>query len=122
MQHTSGAALVPGLNTRPLVEVFRKGTDPAIDSYSGFFDNDHHKATGLGEFLKARKVSEGFVAGLATDYCVKFTALDAVALGFKARLIEEACRGVNLKPEHAAKAIEEMRQAGVAVVQSSQPG
>jgi len=89
-----------------------------IDSYSGFFDNGHRKATGLGEFLTARNVTDVFVAGLATDYCVKFTALDAVQLGFKTRLIEDACRGVNLKPGDVAKAIEEIRVAGVRITDS----
>ncbi len=119
VQHTSGAALVPGLNTRPVAEIFRKGTDPGIDSYSGFFDNGHRKSTGLGEFLKVRKVAEVYVVGLTTDYCVKFTALDAVLLGFKTHLIEDACRGVNLKPDDVANAIERMKKAGVVVVQSA---
>jgi len=78
--------------------VFRKGTDPGIDSYSGFFDNGHLKATGLGDFLKGRKVTDLFIAGLTTDYCVMFTALDAVALGFRTHVLLDGCRGVNLNP------------------------
>jgi len=120
VQNTSGAAFVPSLATRLVSNVFRKGTDPGIDSYSGFFDNGHRKATGLGPLLKARNVGEVFVAGLATDYCVKFTALDAVSLGLKTRVIEDACRGVNLQPGDVAAAIEEMKQAGVTVLQSGQ--
>ena len=115
VQSTPGAAFVPGLDTRRIARVFRKGTDPHIDSYSGFFDNGHRRATGLGDFLKAEKVDEVFVAGLATDYCVKFTALDAVTLGFKTCLIEDGCRGVNLRPDDVSRAIEQMREAGVAV-------
>src|SRR5690348_16174351 len=83
VQNTPGAAFVPGLDTQRVQRIFQKGTDPAIDSYSGFFDNGHRKATGLGEYLKERAVSDVYVAGLATDYCVKFTALDATQLGFK---------------------------------------
>ncbi|MGA2863600.1 MAG: bifunctional nicotinamidase/pyrazinamidase [Verrucomicrobiota bacterium] len=115
VQGTPGAALARGLDSRRIVRVFQKGTDPAVDSYSGFFDNVHRRATGLGDFLQGRKVSEVFVAGLATDYCVKFTALDAVALGFKTHFLQEASRGVNLKPGDAARAIAEMKQAGVTV-------
>lgn len=102
------------------VTIFRKGTDPSIDSYSGFFDNGHRKATGLGDFLKARGVTDVVVLGLATDYCVRFTALDAVQLGFRTTLVEDGCRGVNLAPDDSAKAIEEMRRAGVVVTTSAQ--
>ena len=120
VQNTPGAAFAPGFDTLRVRQVFRKGTDAGIDSYSGFFDNGHRKATGLGEFLKARQVEEVFIAGLATDYCVKFTALDAISLGFKTRLVEHACRGVNLKPGDATRAIEELKQAGVVIVRSEQ--
>jgi nicotinamidase/pyrazinamidase len=120
VQGTPGAEFVTGFDTLRIRQVFRKGTDPGIDSYSGFFDNGHRKATGLGEYLKARKVEEVFIAGLAADYCVKFTALDAIGLGFKTHLIEDACRGVNLQPDDVAKAISELEHAGVVVVQSEQ--
>jgi len=118
VQNTAGAAFVPALNMKQVAEVFQKGTDARIDSYSGFFDNGHRKATGLDDFLKARKVTDVFIAGLATDYCVKFTALDAVELGFKTHLVEEACRGVNLKSGDVAEAVEEMQGAGVRIVKS----
>jgi nicotinamidase/pyrazinamidase len=118
VQNTVGAAFVPALNMKQVAEVFQKGTDALIDSYSEFFDNGHRKATGLGDFLKARKVTDVFIAGLATDYCVKFTALDAIGLGFKTHLVEEACRGVNLKSGDVAKAIEEMAVAGVKMVKN----
>jgi nicotinamidase/pyrazinamidase len=118
VQNTVGAAFVPALEMKQVTQVFQKGTDPRIDSYSGFFDNGHRKATGLSGFLKARNVTDVFVAGLATDYCVKFTALDAVGLGFKTHLIEEACRGVNLKPDDVANAIRQMEKAGVRIVKN----
>jgi nicotinamidase/pyrazinamidase len=111
---------VPGLDTSRFERVFRKGTDPAIDSYSGFFDNGHRKATGLGEYLKQKDVTDVYIAGLATDYCVKFTALDAQSLGFNTFLIEDACRGVNVHPGDDQAAIEEMRHAGVRVCQSTE--
>jgi len=108
VQFTSGAAFVRGLEVERIAQVFQKGTDPRIDSYSGFFDNGHRKATGLGEYLKSKNVTDVYVCGLATDYCVKFTALDAVQLGFKTHLYANASRGVNLKPGDVDRAIEEM--------------
>jgi len=120
VQNTRGAMFGPGLKTDLFTRVFQKGTDPEIDSYSGFFDNGHRKATGLGEYLASQKVTDVYVCGLATDYCVKFTALDAYELGMKVYLIEDACRGVNLKAGDVDRAIEEMRRTGVEVLESSQ--
>ena len=119
VQDTQGAAFVPSLDTSRVARVFQKGTDPQIDSYSGFFDNGHRKSTGLGDYLKRKNVTDVYVAGLATDYCVKFTALDARSLGFNVFLIEDACHGVNLKPTDVANAIDEMRRAGVTISNSS---
>jgi nicotinamidase/pyrazinamidase len=119
VQRTSGAELSAGLQRDRIARVFTKRTDPGIDSYSGFFDNGHRKATGLGDWLKAKGISEVFVCGLATDYCVKFTVLDAIDLGFKTHFVEDACRGVNLRPNDVKAAIEQMQQAGVTVTQSA---
>lgn len=119
VQNTPGAEFHPKLNQTRFARVFRKGTDPTIDSYSGFFDNGHRKATGLGDFLKQQGVSEVFICGLTTDYCARFTALDAVALGFKTHVIADACRGVNLHPGDAERALDEMRAGGVLVVDSA---
>jgi nicotinamidase/pyrazinamidase len=115
VQGTRGAELAPGLNTGRIAKVFRKGTDPAIDSYSGLFDNGHRRSTGLGEDLHGRGVREVHLVGIATDYCVKFTALDAVAAGFEVVLIEDACRGVELQPGDVDRAIAAMRAAGVRI-------
>ena len=95
--------------------IIYKGTDTNIDSYSGFFDNGHRQATGLGEYLKEQNVEVVDIMGLATDYCVKFTALDAVELGFTTTLILEGCRGVELNPGDCEKAIEEMKVAGISI-------
>jgi nicotinamidase/pyrazinamidase len=103
-----------------LTEVFQKGTDAGIDSYSGFFDNGRRKATGLDEFLKGRRVAEVFIAGLATDYCVKFTALDAVELGLKTHVVADACRAVNLASDDGDRALDEMAKAAVVILQTSQ--
>jgi nicotinamidase/pyrazinamidase len=118
VQETRGAELAAALNRDCIAKVFPKGTDAGIDSYSGLFDNGHRKSTGLGEWLKAQGVSEVYVCGLATDYCVKFTALDASQMGFKTYFIEDASRGVNLGPDDVRNAIEEMKRAKIIVVQS----
>src|SRR6267378_2531986 len=107
VQGTPGAELAPGLRRDRIAKVFPKGTDPGIDSYSGLFDNGHRKATGLGDWLQTNGVTEVYVCGLATDYCVKFTALDAAQLGFKTYFIEDASRGVNLQPEDVKNAVAE---------------
>ena len=99
--------------------MFRKGTEKGIDSYSGFFDNGHRRATGLEEYLRSKGIDRVYVLGLATDYCVKYTALDARRLGFETIVVEDGCRGVELQPGDVARAMEEMREAGVKVVQSS---
>ena len=118
VQNTRGAEFAPGLNTDRITQVFRKGTDPAIDSYSTFFDNAHRRSTGLADFLRARGVTHVYLMGLATEYCVKFSALDARQLGFNVHVIEDGCRGVNLKPTDSEVAIAEMRRAGAAIVDS----
>jgi len=120
VQGTPGADFVPGLERRQWDRVFLKGTDPHVDSYSGFFDNGHRQATGLGDYLTEKRVKNVYVAGLATDYCVKFTVLDALQLGFKTHLIEDACRGVNLQPGDVRGAIASMKIAGAAILKSDQ--
>jgi nicotinamidase/pyrazinamidase len=119
VQGTRGAELHEGLDKRRITHVFRKGTDPNIDSYSGFFDNGHKKSTGMGDWLQARGIDDVTVLGLATDYCVKFTSLDARGLGMNVTLVTDACRGVNLSPDDSANAIEEMRAVGVTITDSA---
>lgn len=94
---------------------FHKGTDSGVDSYSGFYDNDG-RSTGLTQFLKENEVDEVYICGLATDYCVKFTVLDALKDGFKTFIIEALSRGVNIKPGDTQAAIEEMIKAGAIAV------
>jgi nicotinamidase/pyrazinamidase len=120
VQESFGAEFVQSLHTDKIDQIFVKGTDPGIDSYSGFYDNGHRKATGMGDFLKEKGVDTVYVMGLATDYCVKFTALDAVALGFKTYLVADGCRGVNLNAGDVEQAIADMRSGGVEVVNSSE--
>ncbi len=112
---TPGADFAPGLERTRWERTFQKGTDPEIDSYSGFFDNGHRRATGLGDYLRERGVEEVTVVGLATEYCVKFTALDALTEGLRVFVVENACRGVELRPGDTARALEEMRAAGAEI-------
>lgn len=113
VQESQGAEFAAGLNMEGVDHVIQKGTDRMIDSYSGFFDNGHRKATGLGDYLGRRGVTAVDVLGLATDYCVKFTALDAVELGFETRLVVEGVRGVELTPGDCENAIADMQRQGV---------
>jgi nicotinamidase/pyrazinamidase len=119
VQSFDGAEFVAGLDQTRWAAAFQKGIDPEIDSYSGFFDNGKRRATGLADWLARHQVDEVYIAGVATDYCVKFTALDAVGLGLKAHVIEDACRGVNLTPGDVDRALEEMKQAGVWITHST---
>lgn len=120
VQGSHGAEFHRDLDMTKVARVFRKGTDPSIDSYSGFFDNGHKRATGLGDYLRDEQVTDVYVLGIATDYCVKFTALDAAQLGFTTHLIEDGCRGVELHSGDIAKAIDEMRNAGVDITNSGE--
>ena len=92
---STGAALHPALDTRRIAAVFRKGMDRHIDSYSAFFDNGHRHDTCLAAYLHACGVSDIDIAGLAADYCVYYSILDALAAGFRVRLIEEATRAID---------------------------
>jgi nicotinamidase/pyrazinamidase len=116
VQGTPGAGLHAALDLTRLTKVVHKGTDPSIDSYSGFFDNGHRKATGLGDWLAARQIDDVTILGLATDYCVKFTALDARRLGLRVTVVRDGCRAVELAPGDGERAFAEMRAAGCAIV------
>ncbi|UOQ70128.1 bifunctional nicotinamidase/pyrazinamidase [Hymenobacter cellulosilyticus] len=116
VQGTAGAALAPAVDTNQVEAIFRKGTDPEIDSYSGFFDNGHRKATGLADYLRGKGIRQVYVAGLAADYCVYFTAKDALQEGFETFLIEDATRPISAEGFARAKA--ELLQLGGHIIQS----
>jgi nicotinamidase/pyrazinamidase len=118
VQHTKGSEFVADLDLSRVDRIFYKGTDPNIDSYSAFFDNAHLKATGLGNYLIEKGATNLYLLGLATDYCVKFSALDAQSLGFHTYVIEDACRGINLRPGDVDRAVADMKSAGITVLQS----
>ncbi|MGC4410735.1 bifunctional nicotinamidase/pyrazinamidase [Rhizobium rosettiformans] len=122
VQGTQDAEFHPDLDTDRIDYIQRKGENPAVDSYSAFRDNDKAALTGLSDWLKAKDVTDVDIMGLATDYCVKFSALDAVEMlpGVKIRLITDGCRGIDAKG--VEDAIEAMREAGVEIIDSSRIG
>ena len=109
LQGTAGAALHPDLDTRHIAAILRKGTDPAIDSYSTFFENDRRTTTGLDGWLRQRGIRRIFFAGLATDYCVAWSAEDAVHLGYEVAVVEDACRGIGLPLSPGRTTMDEAR-------------
>ncbi|MEZ4983618.1 MAG: bifunctional nicotinamidase/pyrazinamidase [Saprospiraceae bacterium] len=113
VQDSFGAEFEPSLQVAGITKVFTKGTNPDIDSYSGFYDNGHRQSTGMGEWLKEQGIRRVYIMGLATDYCVKFSALDAVALGFETWLITDGCRGVNLTAGDVDAALATLKEKGV---------
>lgn len=115
VQGSWGAEFVPELNTDLITRIFQKGTDPEIDSYSGFYDNGHRKSTGMAEWLREQGVTDLHVLGVATDYCVKFTVLDAISEGFATTLLTDATRGVDLQSGDVDRAIAEMAEAGALI-------
>lgn len=104
VQNTTGAQFHPDLHTAKIEAIFRKGTNPKIDSYSGFYDNAHLKSTGLTGYLKEKGVSQLYFCGLAGDYCVSYSVKDALQEGFEAFLIEDATRAINDADFEKAKA------------------
>lgn len=109
---STGANFKSGLNTNSADMIVRKGYNPGIDSYSAFFENDHVTQTGLHGYLQERGATELTMVGLATDFCVKFSALDGAKLGYRVNIIESACRGIDLGGSLKI-ALNEMRSAGV---------
>ena len=122
VQNSPGASFHSGLDVAAIAHVVRKGTAPEIDSYSGFFDNNHAKDTGLATYLRQQGVDEIWLVGLATDYCVKYSALDGRGAGFAVTVVEDGVRPVNLRPDDGERALAEMRGVGCRIVRSSDVG
>jgi nicotinamidase/pyrazinamidase len=116
VQGTKGAELNPDLKSVDFV--IHKGSNPEVDSYSGFFSASG-EATALDDLLKKQKIDTLYIAGLATDYCVKFTVLDALSLGYKVIVIKDGCQGVNLNPEDSQLAFSEMMEKGAIILSST---
>lgn len=116
VQGTSGAAFHPALDVPHAELVLRKGYDPAIDSYSAFRENDRKTPTGLAGYLRERGFERVTVCGIATDFCVLYSALDAVAAGFAVEVALDACAGIDVEGS-LARALQAMRQAGVRLIE-----
>lgn len=116
IQGTVGAEFASGWDVTKIQKVINKGTDREIDSYSAFFDNQHKKNTGLEDYLRKKNITELYLAGLATDYCVKNTTLDALELGFRVYVIKEGCRAVNLQANDGERALDEMKKHGAHIL------
>lgn len=118
VQNTEGSELISSLNKENITSLFYKGTDKNIDSYSVFFDNAHHKSTGLADFLKEHHVTDLYFVGVATEYCVLYSALDAIDLGFSVHVISDGCRGINLTAGEEEKAYRAIASKGGKIITS----
>ncbi|MBS5450854.1 MAG: bifunctional nicotinamidase/pyrazinamidase [Coriobacteriia bacterium] len=116
VQDTPGAELHPDLDVTRITHVVHKGCDPARDSYSAFFDNDHVSATGLDAWLREHSVDELVVCGLACDYCVKYSVLDALALGYAVSLPRTGTRAVDATPGDGERTLQEMTAKGAHIL------
>jgi nicotinamidase/pyrazinamidase len=119
VQNTYGAEFAPGFDTSRIADVFHKGTERNIDSYSTFFDNAHRRHTGLAHYLEKRGIKDIYLMGLALDYCVKYSALDARHLGLNTHVIVDGCCGIELKSGDIGRALDEMKRVGAVLLQSS---
>ncbi|MCF7853015.1 MAG: bifunctional nicotinamidase/pyrazinamidase [Simkaniaceae bacterium] len=113
---TWGAEFANTLNTDQISRIFQKGCDPKVDSYSAFFDNVRKHKTGLDSYLKSEGIKHLTIVGLALDYCVKFSVLDALDLGYQVDVVRKACRAVNLTFQDEKKAIDLMRSKGAKII------
>jgi nicotinamidase/pyrazinamidase len=119
VQNTVGAEFAPSFDTSRIPHVFHKGIDPKIDSYSTFFDNAHRRHTGLAHYLEKRGVKDIYLMGLALDYCVKYSTLDARQLGLNTHVIVDGCGGIELEPGDIDRALDEMKRARAVLLKSS---
>ena len=120
VQGTAGADFHPALNTESFSLIVRKGMNPMIDSYSTFVENDKKTVTGLEGYLKVLHIEHLYLTGLATDYCVFYSALDAVDLGFQTYVILDACRGVDVPDGNVAKSVSAMKERGIIMTSFSE--
>lgn len=93
-----------------------KGTDPDVDSYSAFFDNKKIHDTGLNKLLKEKNIDEIYICGLSTDYCVKYTAIDAIELNYNTYIVADATKAVNINPDDYEKSLKELKNIGVKII------
>jgi len=118
VQNTYGAEFAPAFDTSRIAQVFHKGVERNIDSYSTFFDNAHRRETGLADYLKKRSIKNIYLMGLALDYCVKYSALDARHLGLNTHVILDGCRGIELEHGDIDRTLDEMKRVGAVLLKS----
>ena len=118
VQNSHGADFHPLLRDDLISHIIYKGQNRLIDSYSAFFDNDHEYQTGLHTLLQSMQIEHLTILGIATDYCVKFTVLDALQLGYQVSVVMDGCRGVNIQPDDSQLAFNQMQQHGAVLVDS----
>ena len=118
VQNSHGAEFAASFDTSRLTHVFHKGIEPKIDSYSTFFDNAHRRHTGLAHYLEKHGIKDIYLMGLALDYCVKYSTVDARELGFNTRVIVDGCRGIELEPGDIARALDEMERTGAILLKT----
>jgi len=116
IENSPGADFHPDLDCSLIDAVFRKGGDTDVDSYSAFFDNGHRRKTELDNWLRERGITHLQMLGLATDYCVKYSVLDALELGYQVQVIKEGCRGVDIHPDDSKTAFAQMQAQGAEII------
>ena len=120
VQNSSGADFHPDFNQGVLDLILHKGTNPGLDSYSAFFENDHTTPTGLEGYLKGLDADELYFCGLATDYCVYYSVIDALSLGFSVHLLSDCVRGVDFPADNVRTRLDEMRSKGASFKESQE--
>jgi nicotinamidase/pyrazinamidase len=119
VQNTHGVEFAPSFDTNRIAHVFHKGIERNIDSYSTFFDNAHRRHTGLAHYLEEHGIKDIYLMGLALDYCVKYSTLDAHQLGLNAHVILDGCRGIELESGDIDRALDKMKRAGAVLLKSN---
>jgi len=118
VQGSYGAEFHKGLSLWKVNLILRKGTNVNLDSYSAFFENDKRTETGLHYYLRGLGVEEVYLCGLATDYCVYYSAVDSINLGFKTYVVIDGCRGVNVPPGNLDRVLKDMMDRGIKIIES----
>lgn len=120
LQNESGSKFAKELHRDRIEAEFHKGSDPKVDSYSAFFDSSRRRATGLGDHLKKHKLTHLYFVGVATDYCILYSVLDAIELGFEVAVILDACRPINRSPGDEQRAVDQMQANGAKILTSAE--
>lgn len=122
IQGTLGAEFSPKLDTTHFSHVAHKGIDPKVDSYSIFFDTHKHRSTGVDDFFKKQGITDLYFAGICTEYCVFYSVMHALELGYKVHVVLDACYGIDLEPGNVERAVQEMVRSGAELVTTEQVG